>query len=535
MQFKRLRLQGFKSFVEPTDLEIPSGLTGVVGPNGCGKSNLVEALRWVMGENSARRMRGSEMDDVIFAGTATRPSRNLAEVTLELDNSGRSAMAEFNDSDSLQVTRQIERGSGSDYRINGKPVRQKDVQWLFADQATGAHSTNLVGQGQIDALIRAKPQDRRQILEEASGTAGLHARRHEAELKLKGAEQNLTRVDDVLKAYDSQLRSLKQQVRQASRYKNLAEHIRRTEAALLHLRWVEAEQNAESLKQALQDAQQRVNDLLVVVTQSQTARTDIAAELPGLRQAEAGAAAVVQKLTLAREQIETESRRVAQEAEAQEKQLEQVRGDQAREQARCADGEAAILRLQEEQRQLTDSSAAIAEQLPRAGSGLAAVSQEVEALEAALAQLMESTASAEARRQSLHQEVDNLMAQRAALTRKREQLDGQRVLLASEVAARPDLSFASALVDASEKELARRQQQAEAAEQAYREAEDIQVRAREVGQDVQSKVTRLKAEADAISALLHQDDDAGQVIDLITVTPGLENALAVALGEALTA
>ena len=152
-------------------------------------------------------MRGAEMDDVIFAGTATRPSRNIAEVTLVLDNSNRSATAEFNNDDTLQVTRQIERGTGSDYRVNGKPVRQRDVQLLFADQATGAHSTNLVGQGQIDALIRAKPSDRRAILEEASGTAGLQARRHEAELKLKGAEQNLLRVDDVLKAYDTQLRS----------------------------------------------------------------------------------------------------------------------------------------------------------------------------------------------------------------------------------------------------------------------------------------------------------------------------------------
>src|SRR6202000_3354509 len=163
----------------------------------------------------------------------------------------RSATAEFKNEDAIEVTRQIERGAGSDYRINGRPVRQKDVQLLFADQATGAHSSNLVGQGQIEALIRAKPQGRRQILEEASGTAGLHARRHEAELKLKGAEQNLTRLDDVLKAYDTQLRSLKTQVRQASRYKNLAEHIRRTEAALLHLRWNETEQNVEGLRQAL--------------------------------------------------------------------------------------------------------------------------------------------------------------------------------------------------------------------------------------------------------------------------------------------
>ena len=216
MHFTRLRLHGFKSFVEPTDLHIGPGMTGIVGPNGCGKSNLVEALRWVMGENSAKSMRGGEMDDVIFGGTATRPSRNVAEVMLELDNGDKSASTEFNNEDTLHVTRQIERGNGSDYKVNGKPVRRRDVQLLFADQATGSHSTNLVGQGQIDALIRAKPQDRRQILEEASGTSGLQARRHEAELKLKGAEQNLTRVDDVLQSYDAQLRSLKTQVRQAS-------------------------------------------------------------------------------------------------------------------------------------------------------------------------------------------------------------------------------------------------------------------------------------------------------------------------------
>ncbi|NTU77161.1 MAG: AAA family ATPase, partial [Alphaproteobacteria bacterium] len=258
MHFSRLRLQGFKSFVDPTDLNIQTGMTGIVGPNGCGKSNLVEALRWVMGETSAKRMRGSEMDDVIFGGTATRPSRNLAEVTLFLDNADRSATAEYNDAEELMVLRRIERGGGSDYRINGKPARQRDVHLLFADQATGAHSTSVVGQGQIDALIRAKPQDRRQILEEASGTAGLQARRHEAELKLKGAEQNLTRVDDVLRTLDAQLRSLKTQVRQASRYRNLAEHIRKAEAALLHLRWLEAEDNAGKTREALKAAEARV-------------------------------------------------------------------------------------------------------------------------------------------------------------------------------------------------------------------------------------------------------------------------------------
>jgi chromosome segregation protein len=536
VHFTRLRLHGFKSFVEPTDLHISPGMTGIVGPNGCGKSNLVEALRWVMGENSPKSMRGGEMDDVIFGGTATRPSRNLAEVTLELDNSSRSATAEFNDEDMLYVTRQIERGNGSDYKLNGKPLRRRDVQLLFADQATGAHSTNLVGQGQIDALIRAKPQDRRAILEEASGTSGLHARRHEAELKLKAAEQNLTRVDDVLQSYDTQLRSLKAQVRQASRYRNLADHIRKTEAALLHLRWAEAGQNAEAVKLALQSAELRVTELLAIVTQGNTARADIASELPAMRQSEATAAAVVQKLTLAREQIELEAKRIADETAAYEQRLTQAKSDREREHERSKDGEAAIVKLQDEAAELSTNQNTIAETLPRAKDILALATQEVEALDIALNQLMQETATAEARKQSLQKEMEALISRRAQINERRAQLDAQRVGLAAEAAARPDLALASAMVEATESELSKRQQQAQTAEQYYRDAELLQTQARDIAQKSQEEVTKLRAENDALTSLLQSHDEhSEQVIDFITVTPGLENALAVAVGEALTA
>ena len=213
---------------------IASGLTGVVGPNGCGKSNLVEALRWVMGENSAKRMRGSEMDDVIFAGTANRPARNLADVTLQLDNSDRTAPAAFNDFDQLEVVRRITRGQGSSYRVNGKEVRAKDVQLLFADAASGAHSTALVSQGRIGAIINAKATDRRTLLEEAAGITGLHSRRHEAELRLRAAETNLERLDDVISTLESQLQGLKKQARQATRYRNINVQLRRFEAIALH-------------------------------------------------------------------------------------------------------------------------------------------------------------------------------------------------------------------------------------------------------------------------------------------------------------
>src|ERR1700722_15441107 len=239
MKFERLRLTGFKSFCDSAEFRIEPGLTGVVGPNGCGKSNLVEALRWVMGENSFKNMRASGMEDVIFSGSDRRPSRNNAEVGLVLSNSDRRAPAAFNDSDTLEVTRRIERDNGSTYRVNGKEGRARDVQVLFADASTGARSPSLVRQGQIGEIISAKPQARRLILEEAAGVSGLHSRRHEAELRLKGAEDNLLRLHDVLEQIDAQTESLRRQAKQSTRYRALAAEIRRHEALVKLIDWRE--------------------------------------------------------------------------------------------------------------------------------------------------------------------------------------------------------------------------------------------------------------------------------------------------------
>ena len=217
MHFARLRLAGFKSFVDPTELVIAPGLTGIVGPNGCGKSNLLEGLRWVMGESSAKKMRGGEMEDIIFSGTDFRPGRNVAEATLTLENTDRSGPAPYSEQEEIQVLRRIERGSGSNYRINGQEARARDVQLFFADIATGTKSSALVSQGQISDLIRAKPSGRKHLLEEAAGIAGLQSRRHEAELRLKAAETNLERLGDVVGNLEGQLANLQRQARQAQR------------------------------------------------------------------------------------------------------------------------------------------------------------------------------------------------------------------------------------------------------------------------------------------------------------------------------
>src|SRR6187399_2496620 len=240
MKLTRLRLLGFKSFVEPTDFLIEPGLTGVVGPNGCGKSNLVEALRWVMGETSHKSMRAAEMDDVIFAGNNNRPPRNTAEVAIQIDNEKHEAPAQFNEHDTLDISRRIEREKGSLYRINGREVRARDVMTLFADASTGSRSPALVHQGRIGEIIQAKPEQRRRVLEEAAGISGLHQRRHEAELRLKAAEQNLARLEDVIGQLASQMEALKRQARQAVRYRNVSALVRKQEATLFHLRWLNA-------------------------------------------------------------------------------------------------------------------------------------------------------------------------------------------------------------------------------------------------------------------------------------------------------
>jgi chromosome segregation protein len=537
VQFNKLRLTGFKSFVESTELSIQAGMTGIVGPNGCGKSNLVEALRWVMGETSAKRMRGGEMDDVIFGGSGNRPARNVAEVVLTLDNADRRASAQFNESDDLEISRRIDRGEGSTYKVNGKEARARDVQLLFQDISAGAHSTALVSQGRVGAIVNAKPTDRRSLLEEAAGITGLHTRRHEAELRLKAAEANLARLDDVIITLESQLGQLKKQARQASRYRNLQDHIRRAEAVIFHLQWLDARQRLEYSEQTLMAAETAVVSLTSAAAIAATRQTEAATVLPSLRQAEAEAAAELQRLTIARGALDKEEERIQQARHDADRQLRENEADHGREQALTTDAIAAAERLNEERATIEATAgeeAAIGEETQRR---VEAAQSEVDESEAELGRLTQDMAAAEARAQSLTRRLDELQQRRQRLSNRAQEVDAERLRLSAEIENDAETQAARAAV--AEAEAALEEAQAVLAEiEAQRGlAGEAETQARAQLQQAQDQRQRLKAEVDALSSIFANSDADmwPPLIDSLTVAPGYETALAAALGDDLQA
>jgi len=537
LHFTRLRLNGFKSFVDPTDLVIAPGLTGVVGPNGCGKSNLLEALRWVMGENRASAMRGDGMEDVIFAGAATRPARHFAEVTLTIDNAQRLAPSGFNDADMLEIVRRITRDAGSAYKVNGKDVRARDVQMLFADAATGAQSPALVRQGQIAELINARPKNRRRVLEDAAGIGGLYQRRHEAELRLRAAEGNLTRVDDLIEALAQQLAALGRQARQAARYREISEALRAAEAGLLWRRWQEADAARSAAAAHLRDRLAAAAGAERQAREATAAREAAEAALPPLREDDAIAAAVVQRLIVEQATTETDLKRAEGRIAALRAQASQLDADAQHEEQLTADAADTIARLDTEAAALEAAGAGELERIIEAEDRAQEAARILAAREAELTEATDAAARLAARHQAAERLCQDA-ARGATTAREGESRAEGEVSLATATADRA----AQALADAKAA-LEQAQSRADAAEDALKAAdearEDAQAREADVRATrsaAEGEMQALKAEAQALSRLLDRDTrEGGQVLDLVRVDQGYERALGAALADDLRA
>jgi len=534
MKLTRLRLIGFKSFVEPTDFEIEPGLTGVVGPNGCGKSNLVEAVRWVMGEASYKAMRASEMDDVIFSGNTDRPARNHAEVAVLIDNSDRTAPAAFNDADSLEVSRRIMREQGSIFRVNGREVRARDVTVLFADASTGSRSPALMHQGRIGEIIQARPDQRRRVLEEAAGISGLHARRHEAELRLKAAEHNLARVEDVIGQLAAQVASLKTQARQAVRYRNISGQVRRTEALLFHLRWIGARVELGDAERTKDEAVRIVAARTGEQAQASTRQAGVASGLPALREAEAKAAAALQRLLMAREALEREEARAKERIGELDRRLEQFAADLAREHTLAADAQAALDRLAAEEQTLKADAQASAAQLTGVNGRVAAADAALAASEKSFAELTGALADLTACRNQLQAALRDYEQRAARLEAEFANIEAG---LAASGSGQPDLSALGEELASAQARLAEAESAARAAEVVHTRARDEIDAARAPLAEAERRVQRLETEAKTIGKLLSVENKNlwPPVMDALTVAKGYEKALGAALGDDLDA
>jgi chromosome segregation protein len=537
VQFAKLRLLGFKSFVDPTELIISEGLTGVVGPNGCGKSNLLEALRWVMGENRAKAMRGGGMEDVIFAGASSRPARNFAEVTLTLDNSERLAPAGFNELDKLEVVRRITRDAGSAYKTNGKEVRARDVQMLFADASTGAHSPSLVRQGQIAELINAKPKARRRVLEEAAGISGLYQRRHEAELKLRGTETNLARIEDVLEQLDGQIKSLARQARQAARYREIAGELRNAEGFLLYRRWREADierlHTLEALTNATKGAATSQGEAAVVAK----ARAEAETKVPPLREEEAIAGAVLQRLLVERNSLNEQELRARQAIGELQARIVQLGHDMDREKGLNRDAGETIERLEWEKEALDKAHEGHAAKLDAAKETARDAGAILQDQESELDKLTEDAARLSARHQSAGRRLEEAGGTLTRLTAETESTRAAASKHEAELGSAAErLDVASAAQQHAIGAAAEAEKALSKAEVDRAEAQTLDSETRGSLSEADGEANALRAEVSALQRLIARDEgDDKQLLDDVRADKGFEAALGAALGDDLKA
>ena len=535
VSFARLRIAGFKSFAEPATVEIRPGLTGIVGPNGCGKSNVVEALRWAMGETSARSLRGGEMDDVIFAGTAQRPSRNIAEVVLTLEDTAGLAPPPFHEQPELQISRRIERGQGSLYRLNGAELRARDAQTLFADLATGAHASAMVGQGRVATIINARPEERRGVLEEAAGITGLHARRHEAELKLRAAEANLTRADDLRGQLEQQLDALKRQARQASRHRNLSGAIRGAEAELLSIQRASVERARAAAAAALHEAKLAVAAAAEAATSAATRTTEAAAALPPLREVEADARTALERHRIAQERLAEEETRARDALAAAAQRLTELERDRTHGEQARRDAQEAEARLAAEDAAAEAAMALYAGQSSAGAAALAETTASVREAEAAANRATEAAAEAAARGQAAGRAAAEAEARTRKLTHLHAAADAERSRLSAQIIDAGSLATADAEQRAAEHAQAGARATLDQAEHARAEAQAALARTREARQASETERARLDAQVRALGELLAVGDGElwPPMVDALAVPAGLENALGAVLGEEL--
>ena len=534
MQFQRLRLVGFKSFVDPAEVHIEPGLTGVVGPNGCGKSNVLESLRWVMGANSAKAMRGQGMDDVIFAGAANRPPRSHAEVSLTIDNAQRRAPQPFTDSAIIEVSRRIDRGQGSTYRINGKEVRARDVQLLFADASTGANSPALVRQGQISELIAAKPQNRRRILEEAGGVAGLHTRRHEAELRLKAAETNLERLDDIGRELETTLTRLKREARQAEKYKKISAEIRALQAALLFVRWNDARAAAETAARELAEADRAVLEATTASGRAQTASLNAQEALKPAREEDAVAGALLHRASLERDRLDMAEQAARAEVERLTAEAARIAADIERETAMAGDAEGELARLGAAVEALQAEIAAAPARGPELEAALSAAEDarraadaEVERVAGAVAAVEARVSAENARKRDAEARVARAESQLASAKSEREALGPLDT---------PEIEAAKAALEQAQTELAAARAAVEAAEAERGDRARAEQEARQTARATEDRLGRLQTEARGLAQLLVQGKrEHPPALDQVQADKGYEAALAAALGDDLDA
>lgn len=537
IQFNKLRLSGFKSFVDKTELEIGPGLNGIVGPNGCGKSNLVEALRWVMGESSAKKMRGDGMEDVIFAGTDKRSARNIAEVTLLLDNSSRRAPPQYNSSDEIEVTRKIERDRGSDYRINGKLARARDVQMLFADTVTGSNSPALVSQGHVTRMINAKPQDRRLILEESAGISGLYARRHEAEIRLKAADTNLLRLVDIVGGMETRLASLKRQARQAAKYRNLSAQIRQFELVITHLEWLELIEKRNKAREEFATIDSEVANKIGAVTQLTRTQTTQAEELPALRRKEADIAAKLQTKKIALQRLEDETLRHKETLQELKNQVHQARVDQQHEEKMLEENENVISKIQIEHDEITKNQS----KEPEKNQELTAIKDilrdEVKNLEERFTSLKESAAERRANIQSLAGQIKNNQSQLALLISRKKQAEDELSKLESNDELQKQIKDTQENILKHEQILNEKNKKLESLRSEIKNIEMSTETARSLYNEHKNKLAKFDAEIVMLERFFKNETAHSfvPVLDKITTKQGFEKSLSRALGDSLVA